>query len=519
MASRVMGFVRELVTSFYFGAGAAADAFIAALTIPTLFRDILGEDVVERSFMPGVREELSRKNYQRAWHLASASLTWMILGMVVIGALVWCAAPWLVKIVAQGIHQRQVDEGTFADTVQMTRILVPFLMFIALAAFVGGLLYYGFDQHLPYSFAPISLSVGVITMLVLFNKELGIYALAWGFVIGAAFQFLVQLPFLRRRCICDTEPAYKPTLRFPAGTSRRISRETLFVTIQSVLTKTTEVVDRRVASFLAPGSISSLWFAARLTQLPFAIFAISIARAVTPHLSERIGVGDKQGFREGVLIGYRYNLVLMLPITALLIVLADPIVRLVFERGEFGNRDVAMTALAFACYAVGLLGMSLYTFGSRVCSTLGRNNVATVTAAVGGAVNIYLNYVLSATVLRHGGLALATSIGFTVNSALLFLWLHRHLRRTDSGFTAREFFAPMLRVGINATVAGCVTWLVFTGFVQRVDWLIEGWLVPKLFAVCIPLALGGGVYVVASLVNPVPEIQPLIRRVKKRLRG
>jgi putative peptidoglycan lipid II flippase len=303
MVSRVLGFARELVTSFYFGASAAADAFIAALTIPTLFRDILGEDVVDRAVMPGVRERLARGEHQQAWLFSSAALTWMILGMTATMALVYLTAPWLVQVVAGGIHQRTVDEGTVADVINMTRILVPFIMFIALAAFVGGLLYYCYDLHLPYSLAPAMLSVGVIASLVFFTEKYGVYALAIGFVGGAALQLLVQVPFLRSRTVRETQPRYIPILRFPDGSGKRVARETGYIALQSVLTKTTEVVDRRVASFLAAGGISSLYFAARLIQLPIGIIGNGISRSVAPYLSERVGLDDRPGFKHAVLIG------------------------------------------------------------------------------------------------------------------------------------------------------------------------------------------------------------------------
>jgi putative peptidoglycan lipid II flippase len=518
MVSRAIGFVRELVSSYYFGVSAAADTFFAALTIPTLFRDVLGEDVVERSFMPGVREELARGNKDRAWRLASASLNWMMIGIALVSVLVWWAAPWLVTVVAQGLEQRGVDAAALQDVVKMTRILVPFIALIALAAFVGGLLYYGYDLHLPFSLAPATLSIGVITSLALFADDIGVYALAWGFVIGAALQFLVQVPFLWMRRVRRMQPHYTPTLRPPSGTSRRLSRETLYVTLQSVLTKTTEVVDRRVASFLVSGSISSLWFAARLVQLPLAIIGIAIARAVTPHLSERHGVGDTDGFKEGVLIGYRYNLLLILPVTALLIVLAEPIVRLVFERGNFSADDVEMTALAFWCYATGLLGMSLYTLGSRVCSALGRNRVATFTAAVGAGVNIWLNYELSATSLRHGGLALATAIGFTVNATLLFSWLHRHLRVSGAGFSAGELLVPILRVAVNTAFAAWTAWFTLSAVAWLSLRIDVSQFLTNAFAVAVPFATGGLVYVIVSLVNPVPEVMPLVRRIQRVVR-
>ena len=518
LVSRVLGFARELVTATYFGAGPRADAFFAALTIPTLFRDVLGEDVVERSFMPGVRESLAKGDTERAWRLVSVSLNWMLVAMALVMAFVYVAAPWLVTLVAEGLDDPSKGADVFAMTVSLTRVLTPFIMFIALASFVGGLLYYAFDRHLVFSFAPAMLSVGVILGVVFLYDfhGLGIYSLAIGFVAGAALHFLVQLPSLFRQTRAAAGARYSFSLRPPAKYTKRMIGETGYVTLQSVLTKTTEVFDRRVASFLADaGSISSLWYAARLVQLPLAIFAIAISRAITPYLSEQLGKGDLAEFRKALLMGYRYNLLLILPTIGFLIVLATPFVRIVFERGSFDAGSTAMTAKALWCYAPGLLGMSLYRLGSTVCSALGKNRVPTITAAFGGALNIVLNYVLSATPLRHGGLALATSIAFTVNAAALFVWLHVYLGKEDLGFSWRDLLAPAVRVGLNVVLAVAAAWAV--DVVTPTSTAAASFLT-KAMAFSLPLVAGAVVYGVASLLNPIDEVQPVIRRLK-RLRG
>jgi len=514
LVSRAAGFVRELVTAVVFGAGASADAFIAALTIPTLFRDVLGEDVVERSFMPGIREHLARKNHADAWRLASVSLNWMLVALVLGMGVLWVAAPWLVDLVAAGIHQRSVSEGTVADVIAMTRILIPFLVFIALGAYVGGVLYYGFDFHLVFSLAPTMLSVGVIAIVLFSSQDIGIYALAWGFTVGAVLQFAVQVPFLGSQKIRSTNPEYTLSLRLNPAERSRISRETAHVALQSLLTKTTEIVDRRVASFLVEGSISSLWFAARLVQLPFAIIGIAIGRAIAPYLSEKVGTGDLREFKNAVLIGYRYNLVLVLPVIGLFTVLAHPFVRLIYERGNFGAHDTSMTASAFWAYALGLLGLSLYTLGTRICSALEHNRVATYTAVLGAGLNVWLNYVLSATFLRHAGLALATSIAFSVNAALLLMWVHRYLAQRGQGFRTRELLVPFLRVLANTAGAVLAAWVVFAFFVPE-SWFVTRGFAASVGAFCVPFVGGFLVYLVLAVINPVAEIEPVKRWMKR----
>ena len=512
LVSRALGFVRELVTASFFGAGTKADAFFAALTIPTLFRDVLGEDVVERSFMPRIREYLAKGEQGKAWLIASVAMNWMLVGIAAVTTLIYVAAPYMVWLVAEGLD----DADAMQMTVTLTRVLTPFVMFVALAAFAGGMLYYVFDEHLIYSFAPAMLSVGVILGIVFLYGSLGIYSLAIGFVAGAALHFLVQLPSLVKHYRSRDRLRWSASLTPPDGAGKPLLRETGYVTLQSVLTKTTEVFDRRVASFLAEASISSLWFAARLVQLPLAIFSIAISRAVAPYLSEQVGLGDKEEFKKAVLIGYRYNLLFILPTIGMIIALAHPMVRLVFERGNFSEADSVMTSSALWAYAVGLLGMSLYRLGSSVCSALGKNKVPTITAAIGGALNIWLNYVLSATVLEHAGLAMATSIGFSVNALLLYGWLHHHLAEDGAGFTFGELVGPAARVSVNVILSVAASWAMYHWIVLPSETLTGPGFFAKAAALMIALAPGGLVYGLASLANPIEEVKPLLRRLRRR---
>jgi putative peptidoglycan lipid II flippase len=204
-------------------------------------------------------------------------------------------------------------------------------------------------------------------------------------------------------------------------------------------------------------------------------------------------------------------------LTALFIVLAEPIVRLVYMRGQFTEQDVQSTALAFWCYGTGLFGMSMYSLGSRVCSALNRNKVATITSTVGAAINIWLNYELSATALRHGGLALATSIGFSVNALLIFIWLHRHLVSNNAGFTFAELFAPALRVLLNSAVAALAAWYAYATVSSGFESMSAPGFLAQAASVGIALGAGTSAYALMSVVNPIPETAPVIRRLKSLL--
>jgi putative peptidoglycan lipid II flippase len=272
-------------------------------------------------------------------------------------------------------------------------------------------------------------------------------------------------------------------------------------------------VDRRLASFLVEGSISSLWFAARLVQLPFAIIGIAISRAIAPHLSDKVALGDTYELKKAILIGYRYNLVLILPVIGIFCVLAHPFVRLVYERGAFSPHDTDMTARAFWAYTVGLLGLSLYSLGARVCSALGRNRIATYTAVFGAVANILLNYVLSATVLRHAGLALATSVAFSLNATFLLMWIHRYLVEKGDGFLVMELLRPLATVGMNSAAASLAAWSVFAWALPEA-WSHGGNFLSIGGAFLLPFGAGCSAYAALTFLNPIEEMKPLIRRVR-----
>jgi len=450
--SRILGFFRELVTAAYYGTGRAMDLFVIAFTIPTFFRHFLGEDVVERAFMPPFKRLVSQKKYSSAWKILSSSLNLMSLILLVLMMLLYLIAPIIVRLIAPGL-----EEQYFSQAVTMTYWILPFMFIIGMASFVGGILNF-FEFNRIYSIAPAFMSVGVMIGISFFKSTLGLYALPAGFLLGGLLELFVQIPFLFHRKIKkETQATYYAKIDMKEGEFRRVGRESGFIFLKSLLDKTVEIVDRILASFLIPGSIASLWFSQRLIQLPVAIFGLSISRSLIPYLTEMNALKKNDEFNRGIQLGIRINLLLIIPTITLILLLGEPVITLVYQRGSFDAHSTHLTTIAFICYAVGLLGLSLNAFFSRLFSIYQQNSFPLRVSIFTALLNIILNIILVRTPLKHGGIALASSISFTINSIILFIFLNR---KFDIILNIKELFQELLLLLLYSINSGVILHLL-----------------------------------------------------------
>ncbi|NOZ60873.1 MAG: murein biosynthesis integral membrane protein MurJ [Calditrichaeota bacterium] len=448
LVSRVFGFLRELITAAYYGTHRAMDLFVIAFTIPAFFRQVLGEDVVERAFMPPFKTLISQKKYAKGWRLLSSCLNLMIFVLLILTAVLYLLAPLIVKMIAPGLA-----EDLLPQAVTMTYWIIPFMFIIGIAAFAGGILNF-FEMNKIYSLAPAMMSVGVIIGVHFFRSFLGIYALPAGFLLGAIMVVAVQLPFLFAKKIHkDTQARYYPGLQIHDPEMQRVGRESGFIFLKSLLDKSVEIVDRILASFLITGSISSLWFAHRLILLPVAIIGLAISRSLIPYLTEKKALIEDRKFLEGITLGIELNFTLVLPTIMFMVVMAKPIISFVYQRGEFDAESTRLTAIAFWCYSAGLLGLSLNAFLSRIFSIFQKNRIPFYVAIFSATLNIGLNFLLVRTSLKHGGIALASSIAFTMSGIVLFYFL---LRQLNFELNVRQIVSDLIKLTVLSAVIGLV---------------------------------------------------------------
>ncbi len=431
--SRVLGFLRELITAAYYGTSRAMDLFVIAFTIPTFFRHFLGEDVVERAFMPPFKRLVSQQKYQSAWRLLSSCFNIMIILLLVLMALLYLIAPLIVKLIAPGLEAAMLPKA-----ITMSYWILPFMVIIGAAAFVGSLLNF-FEMNKIYSLAPAMMSVGVIIGIVSFKSVLGIYALPIGFLLGGLLELIIQVPFLFVREIRKKAAArYYFNIDLKEQEFRTVGRESGFIFFKSLLDQSVEIVDRILASFLLVGSIASLWFAQRLIQLPVAIIGLAISRALIPYLTEKKALVQDEDFLAGIRLGIQLNFTLILPTIMLMVVMAKPIIGIVYQRGTFDAESTRLTAIAFWCYSLGLLGISLNAFFSRLFSVFQKNRIPFYVSIFYSLFNIGLKFILVKTPLKHGGVALASSIAFSASCFLLFYFLSREIDHQVSGWNVLQ---------------------------------------------------------------------------------
>jgi putative peptidoglycan lipid II flippase len=450
MASRLLGLVRDQVLAFYFGAGDAMDAFRVAFRVPNLVRDLFAEGVMSAAFVPTFTRELTRGGKPRAWQLAQSVVTALIVltGTVVILGMVF-AGP-LVGFYAHGFEQ---VPGKLELTVLLARIITPFLTLVAVAAVFMGMLNALGHFFVP-ALSPATFNVATIVIVI----ALVPLAPAWGLdpivlvavatLVGGVGQLLIQWRPLRQEGY-----RYRPRLdvRDPA-----LAQVLILMgpgTIGMAATQINVLVNTQFASG-QPSAVSWLDYAFRVMYLPIGLFGVSIAAASTPALARLAAASDLARMQSTIGSAIGLMLALNVPATIGLIVLADPIVALIFERGKFGAADTTATALALRYYAVGLVGYSIVRIVSPAFYALQRSRVAVVASVSSVAANVLLNVVLYR-VIGYAGLALGTSLAAIVNAGIQIVMLRRHL----GGIDERRMIVTFAKVAVASVAMGAAAWL------------------------------------------------------------
>jgi putative peptidoglycan lipid II flippase len=446
LTSRVLGVVREQVLASLFGAGDAMDAYNVAFRVPNLLRDLFAEGAMSAAFVPTFTHQLTAVGKASAWRLGRNVMTALLL---VTGVLVLAGMVFADQLVSALASDYAAVPGKLQLTSFLARIMLPTIAFIALAAAAMGMLNALHHFFIP-ALAPATFNVATILCaiaLVPVAPRLGlppVAAIAIGTLLGAAAQFLIQWPTLRREGF-----HYRPLIDLHDPALRRVLVLMGPGTIGLAATQANVFINTILATGQGTGAVSWLNYAFRLMYLPIGLFGVSIATAVLPAVSRRTAQRDHDGVRRTVSEGMSLMMVLNVPATVGLVILATPIIRLIFERRAFTPLDTAATAAALQFYAVGLIGYSIVRIVSPVFYALGQNRTPVMVSIATVGVNI----VSSVALVRpfgYRGLALATSIAALFNAATLLVLLHRRLRGLDDART----LASVGRILIASAVMG-----------------------------------------------------------------
>lgn len=481
--SRVLGFVRDLVVARIFGADAGTDAFFVAFKIPNFMRRLFAEGAFSMAFVPILNEykQTRGRTALKAYIDAVAGTLGAVLLLVTLLGIL--GAPLLILLFAPGFIQ---EPSQLALATEMLRLTFPYLLFISLTAFAGGILNTYERFGIP-AFTPVLLNISLILCAVYLAPlmERPIVALAWGVLIAGVAQLAFQLPFLAR---LDLLPRPRLALKDPGV------RKTMKLMVPALLGvsvgQISLLLDTLLASFLVTGSISWLYYSDRLMEFPLGILAVALATVILPRLSQRHAAADPVAFSHTMDWALRWVLLLGVPCAVGLLVLAGPLIATLFFSGAFGAHDVQMARLSLMAYAIGLVGF----MGIKVLAPgyYARQDMRTPVriAVIALVVNMVFNLILMFP-FGHAGLATATTIAALTNASLL---LHGLLR-------ARIFQPSAIWIGllIKALIANLLMGLlVWYGAGATADWFDLD-LGERIWRLLMWILIGAAVYATALL--------------------
>jgi len=440
--SRIFGFLRDVVVAAFFGAGVATDAFFVAFRIPNVLRRLFAEGSLTIAFIPVFTEYLKRKSKEDAIELANAAFTLLSIILVVVSLLGIVFAPWIVKIIGWGFIK---TPDRFELTVFLTRIMFPYIFFISLMALAMGILN-SLRHFAAPALAPVVLNIAMIAAVFLLGHAFDepITALAVGVMVGGVLQLAMQFPFLVRVGV-----RIRANFHFRHPGIRQIGLLMLPAVFGAAVYQINVLVGTLLASFLPIGSVSYLYYADRLVQLPLGVFAIAVGTAALPSFSEHVAEEKFEELKKTLSFSLRLILFVTIPAMVALIVLRVPIISVLFQRGAFDALKTMHTAEALFYYAVGLWAFSLIRVIVPAFYSLQDTKTPVKVAAVSLVVNAVAGILLMQP-LKHGGLALATSIASAFNLIVLYMILQRKIGRFLDG----EFYTSVIKVVVSSLVMG-----------------------------------------------------------------
>jgi putative peptidoglycan lipid II flippase len=442
--SRVLGLVREIVARRYFGVdGAGINAFTVAFQIPNLVRALVADAALSSAFVPVFSELLERGDRKRAWAVASSLFWLLLLGLGALTALLMLAAPLLM---------RPFDVQDEELAVTLSRILFPIVALLGVSGIVVGILN-SYEHFTVPALTPVFWNLAIIVGLVIGvprvdSEEAELYVYAGSILVGTVIQVLLPVPWLRgldgrlRLAIDWRDPAVK-----------RVFVLMLPVTLGLGLINFNQVIGTLFAARLidpnvAPAAIDAAF---RIYMLPQGMFSVAIATVLFPSLSRFAARADIDGFRRTIGTGIRQIAFLLLPASAAIAVLAEPMVRLLYQRGEFGPEETTIVAQALAAFSLGLTFNGIMLMLNRGFFSLQEPWTPTL-VALG---NLVLNAALYAVFYRVGtwGIPLAISLANIAGAIALLVLLRRRIGRIDFAETARAFVLITIGAALLAAVA------------------------------------------------------------------
>ncbi|KPW70127.1 Protein MurJ -like protein [Pseudomonas syringae pv. coriandricola] len=444
MLSRVLGFIRDTIIARTFGAGMATDAFFIAFKLPNLLRRIFAEGAFSQAFVPILAEYKSQQGEEATRTFVAYVTGLLTLALALVTLLGVIFAPWVIWATAPGFAD---TPEKFALTSDLLRVTFPYILLISLSSMAGAILNTWNRFSVP-AFVPTLLNVSMIFFALFLTPYFDppVMALGWAVLVGGLLQLLYQLPHLKKIGMLVL-----PRLNLRDTGVWRVMKQMLPAILGVSVSQISLIINTIFASFLVAGSVSWMYYADRLMELPSGVLGVALGTILLPILSKTYAQRDRQEYSRILDWGLRLCFVLVLPCTLALGLLAEPLTVSLFQYGKFDALDSAMTQRALVAYSVGLLGIILIKVLAP--GFYAQQNIRTpVKIAIFTLIVTQLLNLVFIVPLQHAGLALAISVGACINAGLLFWQLRKQqLFQPQPGWT-KFLFKLVIAVAVMSAV-------------------------------------------------------------------
>ena len=508
LCSRLLGLVREVVIASLFGASRSLDAFLTAFRAPNMLRDLFAEGALSTAFVTTFSKKIQSGGDQSAWGLANkvATLTAVFMSIVVIiGILI---APFLVSILAPGF-----DAEKAALTVVLARVMYPFILLVSLAALVMGMLNAKHVFGMPAmasSFFNIGSIIGGVSLGWWMDPAFGpraLIGLAMGTLIGGFLQLAVQIPSLFKVGF-----VFRPDFNWRDEGVRKVLQLMGPAVIAASAVQVNVLINSIFASYMEDGAVSWLNIAFRLMQLPLGIFGVAVATVTLPLVSRSAAAGNIPEFRGALAHALRLVMLLTIPSAIGLIILAEPIISLIYEHGRFTAAATQQTAGALRFYAAGLVGYAAIKVLAPAFYALDKRHLPMIVSLLSIIENFSLNWLFTRYLgFGHRGLAMSTALVALTDFVILYVMMRRYVGALETG-TMMKTLGKLLLAGAGLAA---ICWCAVEFYLGSGSHLAT---LPKLVAVMTTVAIGVAAFFGTAYLLRVAELRDVVAMVQRRLK-
>ncbi|WP_250674647.1 murein biosynthesis integral membrane protein MurJ [Paraclostridium ghonii] len=498
LIAKFLGFGRELALASAYGASGTSDAFLVAMNIPAVIFSAIGTSL-GTAFIP-LYCDLEAKQGKKASLMFSNNVLNIVVILCFITSLVGVVfTEQIVKLFAVGFKGE-----TLAQAIYFTRVLILGMSFLGMSYIMMAFLQVKENFVIP---GLMSVPYNMLIIISIFlSVTINPNFLPWGTLVGLSLQFIFQYPFARKKGF-----KYKPYINLKDEYLRKMLWLIGPVLIGVAVTQINSIVDRTIASTLVEGSISALNYATKLNQFVMGMFIVSISSVIYPMLSKLSTENNQKKFKESIVTAINVVTLIIIPISVGAIILAEPIVRLLFERGEFNARATEMTATALVFYSIGMIGFGLRDILGKVFYSLQDTRTPMINGIIAMGLNIVLNLAfVKFTDMGLGGLALATSI----SSLLTIVLLSVSLRRKIGAFGGKNVISVFVKSIIAAFLMAVITRFSY----DFIDPVLSGGFIQDAIKLGISVGLGAIVYGISIIILRVGEVKLIVDIINKKLK-